>query len=120
MALAGCAPQHPLVDMTNVDPVAYQRVLDRCDAIASPGSGSGPLVAGVLIGGTMGLGAGAFISGLVDEGGAAIGAASGAAVGAAAATVGKDSALVKSVSAAPPQTVDACLTGHGYKIVGHI
>ena len=115
--LAGCAPAQPLVDMRGADPVAYQRVLDRCAAIASPDNPNGPLLVGVIIGGTMGLGLATMITGYVEETGAAIGAASGAVAGGAIAATTN---LGETLSPGPRQSLDECLASHGYRVVGHI
>src|SRR6185312_4687806 len=86
-ALAGCAGP-TLVDMTDVNPVVYQRDLDQCEIEAQGVEPAGPLVAGAIIGASFGMGLGALATGVpgttqaVGYGGAA-GAAAGAGVSAA-------------------------------------
>ena len=114
-ALVGCAGP-PLVDMNDVNPVAYQRDFDQCQIEAQWFEPAGPIVAGVIIGGSFGLGLGAIGSGVpattAAEGyGAAAGAVTGAGVSAIAgpppATTG----------AAPRQSMADCLASHGYKVI---
>ncbi|MGH7088447.1 MAG: hypothetical protein ACREFQ_06060, partial [Stellaceae bacterium] len=61
-ALAACSGP-PLVDMTDVDPVVYQRALDRCEAEGQSYDAVGPLIAGVIIGASAGAGLGALAEG---------------------------------------------------------
>jgi hypothetical protein len=120
LSLGGCTVAGPpLVDMTDVNPVTYQRDLDQCGIEAQDSSSIGPLLAGVIIGGTMGMGAGAFAApATAAAGGTTVGygAAAGAVVG------GGVSAASGAPLAVPPppgqrQTLDQCLTSHGYKVL---
>jgi hypothetical protein len=121
LSLGGCAAAAgpPLVDMTDVNPVTYQRNLDRCEIEAQGDGGMiGPLVAGAIIGGTMGVGLGAFAApasattATAAEGyGGAAGAVAGAGVSAAAGTP------LAMPPPAPRQTLAQCLTAQGYKVI---
>ncbi len=61
LSLGGCAAGGPpLVDMTDVNPVANQRDFDQCQVEGQDVDSAGPIVAGALMGGTFGLGIGAM------------------------------------------------------------
>lgn len=119
LALGGCATP-TLVDMTDVNPVTYQRDLDRCQAIAPSADRFGPVVVGAIVGATVGMAAGAVayptnaIS--VAEG---YGAAAGAVAGAG--TVAVADAVAPTPPAATPEetrSVADCLRAHGYMVLG--
>ena len=113
--LCGCAGP-PLVDMTDVNPVVYQRDFDQCQVEAQEFEPAGPLVAGAIMGASFGMGLGALATGVpgatmaVGYGGAA-GAAAGAGVSAATA------APLAATPSLPRQSLADCLTGHGYKVI---
>ncbi len=115
-ALGGCAGP-PLVDMTDVDPVVYQRNLDRCDVEGQTVEPAGPVIAGIIMGATMGVGLGAFAGGatytttMAEGYGAAAGGVAGAGISAAT------DAPLAAAPAVPRQTVADCLTAHGYRII---
>jgi len=115
LALAGCAGP-PLVDMTDVDPVVYQRDFDHCEMVAQGSVPAGPVVIGALMGATIGVGAAGFITAVPAATAASgIGAASGAAAGAGV------SAASGQPLAVPPQptrqSLADCLASHGYKVI---
>jgi hypothetical protein len=117
LGLAGCAAPAPLVDMTGVDPVRFQRDLDRCEAIARGPETFGPLVAGAIMGASFGMGVGAFAgtssSVSVAEG---IGGGAGAAAGTGtAAIIAPAPAPVPSAAPEETRSVADCLRAHGYK-----
>jgi len=118
LGLAGCATPAPLVDMTGVDPVVYQRDLDRCEAIAPSYDKVGPLVAGAIMGASFGMGVGAMAGGSASATAAeGYGAAAGAATGAGTAAALNDA---PAASAPPPdetRSVADCLRAHGYKLL---
>lgn len=124
IALSGCATSGPpLVDMTDIDPVVYQRDLDRCEAIGNSSDKVGPLVAGAIMGMSIGGGLGAFIGGTGGLGAPtysaaeAYGTGSGAVAGAAAdAAINTPSAQKTDPLERP--TVAQCLSAKGYKVVG--
>jgi hypothetical protein len=121
ISLSGCAPTHPLVDMSDVDPVAYQRVLDRCELVNGTSDVAGPVVAGTLIGASFGLGlATVFTVAPFGAAAAGYGAGGGGAVGAGAATLASNTPVGDTFSSHSPQNLDECLTAHGYKVTGHI
>ncbi len=117
-ALGGCVAATPLADMTGVDPVVYQRDLDRCQSIAPSADALGPLLVGALMGASFGMGAAAFAgptsSISIAEG---YGAAAGAGAGAGIAT------LVTRATPTPPgppqetRSVADCLRAHGYTVL---
>jgi hypothetical protein len=116
-ALGGCAAP-PLVDMNDVNPVVYQRDLDRCDVEAQSVEPAGPVIAGLIMGATMGLGLGAFAGGattytttMAEGYGAAAGGVTGAGISAAT------NAPLAVPPPAPRQTVADCLTASGYRII---
>ncbi len=116
LGLAGCASP-PLVDMTGVDPVVYQRDLDHCQAIATGKDVAGPLVAGAIIGASVGMGAGAFAGATP-----AISEAEGIGAGAGAAAGAGTAAAVKAAPEPPAKpeeirSVADCLRVHGYKVL---
>ena len=124
LGLFGCATSGPpLVDMTDIDPVAYQRDLDHCQAIGNGSDAAGPFVAGALIGLSIGGGLGALFGGTggltapvysVAEGyGTGAGAVAGAAAGAAANTPSSQTS-----DPAERPTVAHCLDAKGYKVIG--
>jgi hypothetical protein len=123
-ALAGCAMSGPpLVDMTNVDPVVYQGDLDHCQTIGRGSDAVGPLVAGALMGVSIGGGLGAILGGAAPAttftSAETIGSGAGAVAGAAADTV----ANAPPAKGAPPaaggsETVAQCLTAKGYRVIG--
>ena len=113
-SLGGCAAGPPLVDMTGVDPVAYQRDLDQCQLVAQDTDPAGPLVVGALMGATIGMGLAAGIA-PVSTTAVGYGGAAGAAAGA-----GVSGATGAPLAARPPaqrQSLAACLTAHGYKVI---
>jgi hypothetical protein len=118
LALGACVSATPLVDMTDVDPVVYQRALDDCEAGAyADANAAGPILAGAIIGATIGMGAGAVATSASTTMSAAEG------YGAAAGTVaggGTGAALGHAPAAATdrPQTVAECISARGYKLVG--
>jgi hypothetical protein len=116
-ALGGCVAATPLVKMAGVDPVVYQRDLDRCQSIAPSADAIGPLVVGAIMGASFGMGAGAFAgpSGAISmaEG---YGAAAGAGAGAGLYTL----ANAQPTPPGPPQetrSVADCLRAHGYTVL---
>jgi len=117
LGLAGCASP-PLVDMTGVDPVVFQRDLDRCQAIAAGKDTAGPLIAGAIMGASVGLGAGAFAGSST-----AISQAEGIGAGAGAVAGAGTAATFKAAPAPPPakpeelRSVADCLRAHGYKLL---
>jgi hypothetical protein len=120
LTLAGCAAAPPLADMTDVDPVVYQRVLDGCEAASAPDDAAGPLVVGTVMGASFGLGIGslfAYVSPMTAATGYSAG--SGAVAGAGAAAVATNTKAGAAISPGPPQSVAQCLEAHGYKIIGH-
>jgi hypothetical protein len=120
LALAGCAPTPTLVDMTDVDPVVYQRALDRCEAIGIGNDPIGPLVAGAVMGASIGAGMGALIAGPAAgiSGAEAIGGASGAVAGAGVSAAVTASAKTDPTPPEGPQSVADCLRARGYKVLG--
>ena len=128
VSLGGCAAGGPpLVDMTDVNPVVYQRDLDQCQVEArSVVDLAGPIVVGAIAGATIGMGFGALLSTPVSwtaigYGGAA-GAVAGAGISAAtSAGWGADvSAAADAPPAAPPpprQSLADCIAAHGYKVI---
>lgn len=123
MALPGCAASGPpLVDMTDIDPVVYQRDLDHCEAVGNSSDAVGPLVAGAIMGLSVGAGLGAMFGAAGAPGATyttseAIGTGAGAAAGAVADTAANSPSSQKSDPAARP-TVAQCLTARGYKVTG--
>jgi hypothetical protein len=123
-ALAGCAMSGPpLVDMTNVDPVVYQGDLDRCEAVGRGSDAVGPLVAGALMGASIGGGLGAILGGssplVTFTSAETIGSGAGAAAGAAADTAANAPAAKGTAPAADgSETVGQCLTAKGYRVIG--
>jgi hypothetical protein len=124
IALSGCATSGPpLVDMTDIDPVVYQRDLDRCQAIGNGSDAAGPLVAGALIGLSIGGGLGALLGGTGGLGATAYtaneayGTGAGAVAGAAGGAAANSPSSQKSDPAGRP-TVSQCLMDKGYKVVG--
>jgi hypothetical protein len=113
-ALGGCASAPTLVDITDVNPVVYQRDLDQCEVEAQGTSTTGPLLAGAIMGGTIGVGLGAL---------AVSSTSAAAAVGGGAGTVaggGVSEATATPLAAPPPaprQSLADCLTAHGYKVI---
>jgi hypothetical protein len=119
ISLSGCAPTHPLVYMSDLDPVAYQRVLDHCEAVGGTSDAAGTAIAGTIIGASFGLGlATLFTVAPFGAAAAGYGAGGGGAVGAVA--LGSDTPVKEALSADPPQTLEECLAAHGYKVIGHI
>ena len=114
LALAGCV-EHPLVDMTDIDPVAYQAVYDRCEATSFTVARGGPIFAGVVMGASVGMGLASIFAGMAPGISAAEGwgALSGAGAGAAAGS------LANPVTGPPEnyQSIADCLTQHGYKLL---
>lgn len=117
--LGGCVAPTPLVDMTGVDPVVYQRDLDYCQSIASSADKYGPLFAGALIGGTAGLGAGAFAAPATSTFSASegYGAAAGAAAGTGAAAIAGPPPPRAAPTPEEMRSVADCLRVHGYKVL---
>ncbi len=122
--LAGCATSGPpLVDMTDVDPVVYQRDLDHCEAVGNGSDAAGPLVTGAIMGLSVGAGLGALIGGTggltgpvystAEAYGSGAGAVAGAAAGAAA-----DTPSSQRTDPAGRPTVAQCLGAKGYKVIG--
>ena len=116
VTLAGCV-EHPLVDMTDVDPVTYQAVYDRCEAISVGTSKGGPIFAGAIMGASVGMGLASIFAGLAPGISAAEGwgALSGAGAGAGAAA----GSIPNPVTGPPEnyQSISDCLTQHGYKLL---
>ena len=119
LALANCATP-TLVDMNDVDPVAYQSVLDRCERIGTTTDVAGPLVVGAIIGATMGIALSGVIAAPPMFGasqaqglGAAAGGVYGAGTVAVATELGKDEPKAPEVK----QTVPDCLRAHGYQVL---
>jgi hypothetical protein len=119
LALGACTATPTLVDMTDVNPVTYQHDLDHCELIGTNPDPVGPIVAGAVIGASIGLGAGAFAYGTqavsVAEG---YGAAAGATAGAGTAAAVNEGAVT------PPEgvpkermSVADCLRAKGYKVL---
>jgi hypothetical protein len=114
LSLTGCV-EHPLVDMTDIDPVSYQAVYDRCEASSVGTSKGGPILVGVIMGASVGMGLAAVIVGAAPGISAAEGwgALSGAGAGAAAGSI-------PNPVTGPPenyQSISDCLTQHGYKLL---
>jgi hypothetical protein len=121
LALGGCAATTPLVDMTDVNPVTYQRDFDRCQAIGTIPDPVGPIVVGAIMGASFGFGAGAFAYAnpgaiTVAE---AYGGASGAVAGAGIAAAVNDGAVTLP-EGVPQQRLPVadCLRARGYKVLG--
>jgi len=114
-ALAGCAGP-TLVDMTDVNPVVYQRDFDTCEIEAQGIEPAGPLVAGAIIGASFGMGMATLATGVTRTTAAVgYGAAAGAAAGA-----GVSAATGVPLAAAPPaprQSLADCLAAHGYTVI---
>jgi len=110
IATVGCAGAdvRPLVDMKGVNQSAYESDLKDCQAYAQQQSGMGSTaakgaVAGVVVGGLLGLVTGGNSSGIAQAAGA--GAVIGGAGGAYSGNQGQE-AVVK-----------RCLSGRGYKVL---
>jgi len=110
VAVVGCAGAdvRPLVDMKGVNQSAYESDLKDCQAYAQQQSGMGSTaakgaVAGVVVGGLLGLVTGGNSSGIAQAAGA--GAVIGGAGGAYSGNQGQE-AVVK-----------RCLSGRGYKVL---
>ena len=120
LSLGGCAAGGPpLVDMTDVNPVAYQRDFDQCQIEAQGDDSAGPFLVGALMGGTIGMGIGAIAA---PASATAVGATAVGYGGAAGAVAGAGvSGAANAPLAAPPpvprQTLAQCLTAHGYKVI---
>jgi hypothetical protein len=119
LALGGCAATTPLVDMTDVNPVTYQRDLDYCQSIGTSYDPLGPVLVGALMGASVGFGAGAaaYGSGLggvtvAEAAGGGAGAAAGAGLAAAA-----NEGAVTLPEGVPQERVSVadCLRARGYK-----
>jgi hypothetical protein len=121
LALSGCATSGPpFVDMTDVDPVVYQRDLDHCEAIGNSSDMYGPLVAGAIMGATIGAGVGTlFVApvGYMSSATVAEAYGSGAVAGAAGEAAANAPSSQKSDSAERP-TIAQCLSAKGYKVIG--
>jgi hypothetical protein len=127
-ALAGCAGP-PLVDMTDVDPVVYQRDFDHCEVAAPSHEWTGAIIVGALMGATIGLGAATFAATepgftLATGYGAAAGAAEGAGASAVTGTplavpppAGQAAAPPAVSPPGPQQSLADCLAAHGYKVI---
>jgi hypothetical protein len=118
IALGGCAATPPLVDMTDVNPVTYQGDLDYCQSIGTSYDPVGPIVVGIIMGASVGFGAGA--AAYTATGGISVaeayGGAAGAAAGAGVAAAANEGAI--SLPPGVPQervSVDDCLRARGYK-----
>jgi hypothetical protein len=113
--LFGCAGP-PLADMTDVNPVVYQRDLDQCQIEAQAAEPAGPLVAGAVMGASFGMGLGALATGMPATAAAVgYGGAAGAAAGAGLSAV--TGAPLAAPPPAPRQSVADCLTARGYKMI---
>jgi hypothetical protein len=114
VALGGCAAGPPLIDMTDINPVTYQRDFDQCQVEAQGDEPAGPIVVGALIGASFGFGLAGFAAAPGSTGilyGGAAGAVSGAGLSAATGTP---------LGAQPPvprQSLADCLAAHGYKVI---
>jgi len=120
LALCGCTAATPLVDMTDVNPVTYQRDLDYCQAIGTSHDPVGPIVVGAIMGASFGFGLGGFAATnasatTVAE---AYGGASGAAAGAGLAAAANEGVvpLPEGVPQERPSVAD-CLSARGYKVL---
>jgi hypothetical protein len=113
-ALGGCASAPPLVDMTDVNPVVYQRDSDQCEVEAQGTSTTGPLLAGAIMGGTIGAGLGAL---LVAPTSTAVAFGGGAGTVAGAGVSEATAAPLAVPPPAPRQSLAACLAAHGYKVI---
>ena len=122
-ALSGCAASGPpLVDMTDIDPVVYQRDLDHCEVVGNSSDAAGPLLAGAAIGMSFGAGLGAMFGAGTAPLAAyttseTIGTGTGAVAGAAAGAAANSPSAQKSDPAGRP-TVAQCLSAKGYKVIG--
>ncbi|HZT52112.1 MAG TPA: hypothetical protein VFA22_09265 [Stellaceae bacterium] len=121
LALGGCAASAtPLVDMTDVNPVTYQRDLDDCESIGTSYDPAGPVLVGALMGASVGFGVGGLayssLAGTsVAEG---WGGASGAVAGAGLAA-GANEGVVPLPKGVPQERVPVsqCLSERGYKVL---
>jgi len=122
-ALAGCATSGPpLVEMTDIDPVVYQRDLDHCEAVGNGSDAAGPLVAGALMGASIGGGLGAIFggAGALSSPAYSVAEAYGTGTGAVAGAAGNAAANAPSSQKSDPgarQTVAQCLAAKGYKLL---
>jgi hypothetical protein len=114
-SLGGCAAGPPLVDMTDVNPVVYQRDFDQCAIEAQGTVPAGPLVAGAIMGGTIGMGLGALLAPATSTTAVALGGATGAVAGAGVS--GAAGAPLAMPPPAPRQSLADCLTAHGYTVI---
>ena len=119
LALGACTATPTLVDMTDVNPVTYQRDLDHCELIGTNPDPIGPIVAGAVIGASVGMGAGAFAYGTQ-----AISVAEGYGAGAGAVAGAGTAAAVNEGAVTPPEgvpqervSVADCLRAKGYKVL---
>jgi hypothetical protein len=121
LALGGCAATTPLVDMTDINPVTYQRDLDRCQAIGTTYDPIGPVVVGAIMGASVGFGAGAaaYAAPYSTSAAAAYGGGSGAVAGAGIAAAANEGAvtLPEGVPQERPSVAD-CLKERGYRVLG--
>jgi outer membrane lipoprotein SlyB len=106
LALQGCAVHQPVIDMLNVDPVAYDRDMAECTAYAGridPGaSTANNAVAGAIIGAVIGaIFCGRNCAAQVGASTAVYGAASGA----------------SGAANAQRSIVNNCMAGRGYKVL---
>jgi len=120
LSLSGCAAGGPpLVDMTDVNPVTYQRDFDQCQIEGQDVDRAGPILVGALMGGTFGLGIGAMAATgpavALGSSAAGYGGAAGAVAGAGVSGVAN--APLAAPPPAPRQTVAQCLTAHGYTVI---
>jgi hypothetical protein len=114
-ALGACSGP-PLVDMTDIDPVVFQRDLDSCEAYGQATDTAGPLIVGAIMGASIGAGLGSGVgvfAGANQASAEAYGAVGGAAAGAGATAASGEP--LATPPAAPRQTVRQCLEAHGYK-----
>jgi hypothetical protein len=118
VGLGACSTAPPLVDMTDIDPVVYQRDLDSCEAQSRSMNEAGPIIAGAIMGASVGAGIGAF-AGFAPLAGPTAAEGYGAAAGGVAGA-GASAATSEPLAAPPPvpqQTVAECLKSHGYKLL---
>jgi hypothetical protein len=119
LALGACTATTPLADMTDVNPVTFQRDLDHCQLIGTSPDPVGPIVAGAVIGASIGMGAGAFAYGTqaisVAEG---YGAGAGAVAGAGTAAAANEGAVTLPEGVPKERmSVADCLRAKGYKVL---
>ncbi len=112
VGLAGCArPYQPIVDLKEVNLLAYEQDLAECRALAGQVDVGGETIGAGLVGAAIGAAIGAATGAVVGAPG------TGAAFGAAAAgTTGLASGAAHGV-ATQEQVLRRCLDGRGYRVL---